>query len=316
MSAEYTLKVAKLASARYLDTLPDPGLRAGARVPRPRPRAAGAGADPRVRYRRPVRRQVLLPRRARDPAAPPRRVAPGRDRGVLLGRPPGQGQDHAGRACSWSSSNATRRGSCPRRPADDLSDEVVQVDLNRPMAEIRAQLSTLPVKTRVSLTGPLVVARDIAHAKIAERLEAGEPMPRLPARPPRLLRRTGEDARGLRVRLVRADHRRPDGLLRRAVPGRRRLAGDAGEGQPVEAGDQLLRRPTAGSTSARSAGPPPGWPRTASARSTCWSTRSSAWRRSGRSRWRTSPPSSWWTTRATTSSPGVSQPTLQVSFRR
>ena len=45
------------------------------------------------------------------------------------------------------------------------------------MDEIRAQLSSLPVKTRVSLSGPLVVARDIAHAKIAERLEAGEPMP-------------------------------------------------------------------------------------------------------------------------------------------
>ena len=53
----------------------------------------------------------------------------------------------------------------------------MRVDLDRPMAEIRAQLSALPVKTRVSLTGPLVVARDIAHAKIAERLDAGEPMP-------------------------------------------------------------------------------------------------------------------------------------------
>ena len=139
--------------------------------------------------------------------------------------------------------------------ADDLSDEVVRVDLNRPMAEIRAQLSTLPVKTRVSLTGPLVVARDIAHAKIAERLDAGEPMPRLPARPPRVLRRTGEDAGRLRVRLVRADHGRPDGLLRRAVPGRRRLAGDAGQGQPVGAGDHARAPRTAGSTSARSAGP-------------------------------------------------------------
>jgi len=45
------------------------------------------------------------------------------------------------------------------------------------MAEIRAQLATLPVKTRLALTGPMVVARDIAHAKIAERLDAGEPMP-------------------------------------------------------------------------------------------------------------------------------------------
>ena len=45
------------------------------------------------------------------------------------------------------------------------------------MAEIRAELAKYPVKTRLSLTGPLVVARDIAHAKIAERLDAGEPMP-------------------------------------------------------------------------------------------------------------------------------------------
>ena len=54
---------------------------------------------------------------------------------------------------------------------------VVTIDLNRPMAEIRAELSRYPVKTRLSLTGPLVVARDIAHAKIKERLDAGEPMP-------------------------------------------------------------------------------------------------------------------------------------------
>jgi fumarate hydratase class I len=57
------------------------------------------------------------------------------------------------------------------------TDDVVHVDLSRPMAEIRAELSRYPVKTRLSLTGPLVVARDIAHAKIAERLDAGEPMP-------------------------------------------------------------------------------------------------------------------------------------------
>jgi fumarate hydratase class I len=59
----------------------------------------------------------------------------------------------------------------------DGGSDVVRVDLNRPMAEIREQLTKLTVKTRLSLTGPLVVARDIAHAKIAERLDAGEPMP-------------------------------------------------------------------------------------------------------------------------------------------
>ncbi|WP_344047006.1 fumarate hydratase [Nocardioides panacihumi] len=62
--------------------------------------------------------------------------------------------------------------------AEDISaGEVVKIDLNRPMADILAELSKHPVKTRLSLTGPLVVARDIAHAKIKERLDAGEPMP-------------------------------------------------------------------------------------------------------------------------------------------
>ncbi len=54
---------------------------------------------------------------------------------------------------------------------------MVEIDLNRPMEEIRAELSKHPVKTRLSLTGSLVVARDIAHAKIKERLDAGEEMP-------------------------------------------------------------------------------------------------------------------------------------------
>ena len=62
--------------------------------------------------------------------------------------------------------------------AEDIAaGEVVKIDLNQPMDEILAVLSALPVKTRLSLTGPLVVARDIAHAKIKERLDAGEEMP-------------------------------------------------------------------------------------------------------------------------------------------
>ena len=58
-----------------------------------------------------------------------------------------------------------------------LDDAVVNIDLNRPMSEIRATLATLPIKTRLSLTGPLVVARDIAHAKLKERIDAGEGLP-------------------------------------------------------------------------------------------------------------------------------------------
>ena len=62
--------------------------------------------------------------------------------------------------------------------ADDIAGgEVIAIDLSRPMPEILAELAKHPVKTRLSLTGPLVVARDIAHAKIKERLDAGEPMP-------------------------------------------------------------------------------------------------------------------------------------------
>jgi fumarate hydratase class I len=65
----------------------------------------------------------------------------------------------------------------PEITGSDVDTDTVHIDLNRPMDEIRAELSRYPVKTRLSLTGPLVVARDIAHAKIAERLDAGEPMP-------------------------------------------------------------------------------------------------------------------------------------------
>jgi fumarate hydratase class I len=61
--------------------------------------------------------------------------------------------------------------------AEDGDGAVVQIDLHRPMDEIRAQLSRLPVKTRLALSGPMVVARDIAHAKIKDRLDAGEAMP-------------------------------------------------------------------------------------------------------------------------------------------
>jgi len=65
----------------------------------------------------------------------------------------------------------------PEASQSQLSDHVVAIDLERPMAEIRAELSRHPVKTRLSLSGPLVVARDIAHAKIKERLDGGGGMP-------------------------------------------------------------------------------------------------------------------------------------------
>jgi fumarate hydratase class I len=65
----------------------------------------------------------------------------------------------------------------PEPTAEDLEGEVVKIDLNRPMSEIRAELSRYPIRTRLSLSGTLIVARDIAHAKIKERLDRGEGMP-------------------------------------------------------------------------------------------------------------------------------------------
>src|SRR5213075_2239088 len=58
-----------------------------------------------------------------------------------------------------------------------LGGEVVKIDLRQPMNEIRATLSRYPIKTRLALSGPMVVARDIAHAKLKERLDSGDGMP-------------------------------------------------------------------------------------------------------------------------------------------
>ncbi|MBL6933384.1 MAG: fumarate hydratase C-terminal domain-containing protein, partial [Rhodospirillales bacterium] len=65
----------------------------------------------------------------------------------------------------------------PEITTDELSDSVVKIDLNQPMDQVLAELSRHPVKTRLSLSGTLIVARDIAHAKLKERLDKGEELP-------------------------------------------------------------------------------------------------------------------------------------------
>jgi fumarate hydratase, class I len=176
MSAEYTLKVAKLASARYLDTLPTEGSELGhafrdhdlEQQVLELTRQFGIGAQFGGKYFCHDVRVIRLPRHG---ASLPVGIAVScsADRQAKAKITPD------GVFLEQLERDPARF--LPETTSEDLSDEVVRIDLNRPMAEIRAQLSTLPVKTRVSLSGPLVVARDIAHAKIAERLEAGEPMP-------------------------------------------------------------------------------------------------------------------------------------------
>ncbi len=65
----------------------------------------------------------------------------------------------------------------PDTEKDTLSSDVIKINLNRPMDKVRAELSKHPVRTRLSLTGTIVVARDLAHATILKKLEDGEPMP-------------------------------------------------------------------------------------------------------------------------------------------
>src|SRR5690349_16208773 len=175
-SAEYTLKVAKLASARYLDSLPTTGNELGRGFRDVEleeqvlelTRGFGIGAQFGGKYFCHDVRVVRLPRHG---ASVPVGIAVScsADRQAKAKITP------EGVFLEQLEHDPARF--LPDTTADDLSADVVRIDLARPMAEIRAQLSALPVKTRVSLSGPLVVARDIAHAKIAERLEAGEPMP-------------------------------------------------------------------------------------------------------------------------------------------
>ncbi len=176
MSAEYTLKVAKLASARYLDTLPTSGSELGhafrdhdlEQQVLELTRQFGIGAQFGGKYFCHDVRVVRLPRHG---ASLPVGIAVScsADRQAKAKITP------EGVFLEQLETEPARF--LPETTQEELPDEVVHVDLNRPMDAIRAQLSALPVKTRVALTGPLVVARDIAHAKIAERLEAGEPMP-------------------------------------------------------------------------------------------------------------------------------------------
>ncbi len=93
-SVELTMKTVKLASTHYLDDAADQGQRGRPRLPRSRHGAGSAEDDAGDRRRRAVRRQIFLPRRARDPAAAPRRLAADWAWRVVLGRPPGARQDH------------------------------------------------------------------------------------------------------------------------------------------------------------------------------------------------------------------------------
>ena len=175
-SAEYAIETAKLASTKYLDSLPTAGSPTGhafrdtdleAKVLK-LAQKTGIGAQFGGKYFCHDVRVIRLPRHgASCPVA--MAVSCSADR-QALGKITKDGvfleqleQDPA--------------RFLPEITDNELSADVVNIDLNRPMSEIRATLSKYPVKTRIMLTGPMVVARDIAHAKLKQRLDAGEGLP-------------------------------------------------------------------------------------------------------------------------------------------
>ncbi|CAN2174457.1 TtdA Tartrate dehydratase alpha subunit/Fumarate hydratase class I, N-terminal domain [Candidatus Nanopelagicaceae bacterium] len=176
-SAEHTLKTSKLASTHYLDNLPTTGDAATGRGFRDLDlekqvleltRTLGIGAQFGGKYFCHDVRVVRLPRHG---ASLPIAIAV---------------------SCSadrQAKAKITKDGIfleqletdpvhfMPETTDSHLDDNVVKIDLNQPMADIRAELSKYPVKTRVSLTGTIVVARDIAHARIKAMIDEGKPMP-------------------------------------------------------------------------------------------------------------------------------------------
>ncbi|MBY5822569.1 fumarate hydratase [Rhizobium leguminosarum] len=175
-SAEMNLKTVKLASTRYLDELPTEGSESGhafrdvemEKEIHKLTQQMGVGAQFGGKYFCHDVRVIRLPRH-----------------GASL--PIGLGVSCS--ADRQAKGRITRDGIFVEQLETDpskympeideakLSESTVRIDLNRPMAEVLAELSRHPVKTRLSLTGTIIVARDLAHAKIRERLEKGEGMP-------------------------------------------------------------------------------------------------------------------------------------------
>ncbi|MEZ5235231.1 MAG: fumarate hydratase [Acidimicrobiales bacterium] len=175
-SAEYALKTAKLASARDLDTLPTTGNELGrgfrdieleAEVLKVS-QQTGIGAQFGGKYFCHDVRIIRLPRHgASCPVAIAVSCSADRQAKAKI--------TAEGAFLEQLETDPARY--LPDTTHEDLGGEVVKIDLTRPMSEIRNQLSQYPIRTRVSLSGPMVVARDIAHAKIKERLDNGDPMP-------------------------------------------------------------------------------------------------------------------------------------------
>ena len=175
-SAEMTLKTVKLASCRYLDDLPTHGNQLGHAIRDPELEAqvlaltqrTGIGAQFGGKYFCHDVRVIRLPRHgASCPVGIGVSCSADRQAKAKISRD--------GVFLEQLETNPAQY--LPDIDEKKLGGEVVAIDLRRPMTEIRATLSRYPIKTRLALTGPMIVARDIAHAKLKERIDRGEGLP-------------------------------------------------------------------------------------------------------------------------------------------
>src|SRR5262245_22781742 len=175
-SAEFALKTAKYASARYLDTLPASGNEEGRGFRDVEleqqilklAQSTSIGAQFGGKYFCHDVRVIRLPRHgASCPVAIA--VSCSADR-QALGKITKDG-------VFLEQLETDPAKYLPETTDDHLGGDTVQIDLRKPMSEIRAELGRYPIKTRLSLSGPMIVARDIAHAKLKERLDAGGGIP-------------------------------------------------------------------------------------------------------------------------------------------
>jgi fumarate hydratase class I len=175
-SAEFTLKTVKLASCRYLDDLPTSGNNLGHAIRDVEletevlklTQRTGIGAQFGGKYFCHDVRVIRLPRHgASCPVGIGVSCSADRQAKAKI--------THEGVFLEQLETNPAQY--LPDIDEKKLGDDVVKIDLRRPMSEIRATLSRYPIKTRLALTGPMIVARDIAHAKLKERIDRGEGLP-------------------------------------------------------------------------------------------------------------------------------------------
>ena len=240
-SAEYTLKTAKLASAKYLDTLPTQGNEYGQafrdlemeKQVLEMSHELGIGAQFGGKYFCHDVRVIRLPRHG---ASCPVGIAVScsADR-QILGKITREG-------IFLEELESDPAKYLPEVDEEALSGDVAKIDLNQPMDKVRETLSKYPVSTRLSLSGPMIVATRYCPRQTPGTHRQRRRTSAILQEPVRLLRGTRQNTRGIRLRLIWSHNRRAHGQLRGFIPIRRRQHDHARQRQSLAASDRSVQK--------------------------------------------------------------------------